>query len=70
MKAESLNRRLIALEEKHAQWSPEWCDPKRRLAKYAAWSEGKPWDCTGTAEKRAQREARLAGYMAYFEGMR
>ncbi len=70
----TFERRLEALETKRvftgeARWPPVGCDPKRRLARYAAYSEGRPWECTGTAERRAQREARLARYKAYFDSL-
>jgi hypothetical protein len=43
------------------------CDPLRRMRRYAAYFEGHPWECTGTTERRAKREADLARYKQYFE---
>ncbi len=45
------------------------CDPMRRMRRYAAYFEGQPWECTGTAERRAKREAALGRYRAYFDGL-
>jgi hypothetical protein len=69
-----LSKRLAALEARHApsdapcdRWPPHDCDPARRLARYASYFDGRPWKCTGTAERRAQRDAKLARYKDYFE---
>ena len=64
-----LSKRLTALEAKQIpsdRW-PSACDPARRLARYTAYFEGRPWDCTGTPEQMIRRETRLARYKAYFD---
>jgi hypothetical protein len=69
-----LSKRLAALEARHVhsdalgdRWPPMACDWKRRLAKYAAYFEGRPWDCTGTPERKARRDVNLARYKKYFD---
>jgi hypothetical protein len=65
-------KRISALEAKDIlkqgkQWPPLDCDPWRRLARYAAHFENRPWECTGTPERKAPNEARLARYKKYFD---
>jgi len=69
-----LSKRLTALEARHAnrdalgdRWPPMVCDPARRLARYTAHFEGRPWDCIGPPAQKVRREARLARYKAYFD---
>jgi len=70
-RSESLGRRLSALEAQCVptcdRWPPRDCDPNRRLARYASYFDGRPWECTGTPERRAKREADLARYSEYFD---
>lgn len=65
--------RLEVLEGKHVpkgdQWPPLYCDPFRRLKRYIAYFEGQPWECTGSPERKAERDARLAEYKAYFDSL-
>ncbi len=70
----SLSKRVAALEARQApsdapddRWPPRDCDPNRRLANYANCFDGRPWECTGTPEQKARRDARLARYQAYFD---
>ena len=70
--SKSLNKRLIALEARCIldevpgdSWPPLDCDSKRRLERYAAYFEGRSWECTGTPEQKARRDANLARYKAY-----
>jgi hypothetical protein len=67
----SLEKRLTALEARHVstgdRWPPLDCDWKRRLAKYAAYFEERPWVCTGTPERKARRDVKLARYKRYFD---
>ena len=72
--SERLSKRLQALEAQSIplavpgdRWPPQHCDPKRRLAKYRAWFENQPWECTGTPTQRARSEAALARYKKYFD---
>jgi hypothetical protein len=72
--SKSLSKRLAALEARHVpsdalgdRWPPRDCDPKRRLARYKAYFEGRAWICTGTPERKAQNEVRLARYREYFD---
>lgn len=72
--SKSLSKRLAALEARHApsdalgdRWPPLDCDPNRRLARYASYFDGRPWECTGTPERRAKKEADLARYSEYFD---
>ena len=74
MRILNLEKRIEVLEAKHApsndlgdRWPPMDCDPARLLAQYAAYFEGRPWVCTGTPEKKAQKERMLASYRKYFE---
>jgi hypothetical protein len=72
MRTQKLQRRVEALEARQScvpgdRWPPRDCDPKRRLARYASYFDGRPWECTGTPERRAKREADLTRYQDYFE---
>jgi hypothetical protein len=67
MRTQNLQRRVEALEVR--QSSIPDCDPSRRLAKYASYFEGRPWECTGTPERKAQRDANLTRYRKYFEDL-
>ncbi len=74
MKLDALGKRLAVLEARQTsstvsgdRWPPADCDPKRRLAKYAAYFENRRWECVGTPERRARRDADLARYQKYFE---
>lgn len=74
MRTETLQKRVAALETTQSrvsddQWPPRGCDPIRRLAKHASYFDGRPWECTGTPERKAQRDARLARYRDYFENL-
>jgi hypothetical protein len=72
---EKLNKRLNTLEARQTsssvpddRWPPQDCDPARRLARYASYFDvDRPWECTGTPERRAKREADLTRYQDYFE---
>ena len=70
MKA-NLEKRLQELEAQQTSstpngWPPLHCDLRCRLAKYRAWFENRPWECTGSPERVAQREAALVRYKRYF----
>jgi hypothetical protein len=72
--SQRLSKRLTALEARQAhrdalgdRWPPRDCNPNRRLARYASYFDGRPWECTGTPERKALRDARLARYQDYFE---
>ena len=72
--SKSLNKRLTALEAKYTlndvpgdSWPPLDCDSKRRLERYAAYFEGRSWECTGTPERKTGNEARLGRYKGYFD---
>ena len=74
MRSEKLLKRLQVLEGQPNslgtsgdRWPPQHCDPKRRLAKYRAWFENQPWECTGTWERKAASEAALIRYRKYFD---
>jgi|WetSurMetagenome_2_1015567.scaffolds.fasta_scaffold1794735_2 hypothetical protein len=67
MKLDALGKRLAVLEARHISSSVSDCDPNRRLARYASYFDGRPWECTGTPEKRAKREADLIRYQDYFD---
>jgi hypothetical protein len=74
--AKSLNKRLTALEARYTledvpgdSWPPLGCDSKRRLERYAAYFEGRSWECTGNPEQKARRDANLARYKAYFDNL-
>ncbi len=79
MRTQNLQKRVEALEATQSrvpvdQWPPRDCNPNRRLARYASYfDDTKPWKCTGTPERRAERDARfardarLARYQDYFE---
>ncbi len=72
-KLSRLERLEASNKQKHGtfnSWPPHDCDPRRRLAKYAAWFSGQPWQCKGTAEKKAMQVERLARYREYFEGLK
>jgi hypothetical protein len=69
-----LSKRLTALEARHAhrdalgvRWPPMACDPARRLARYTAYFDGRPWVCTGNPERKVQRDVKLARYQKYFD---
>jgi hypothetical protein len=62
-----IEKRLRVLEAQRVSISDHICDPNRRLARYASYFDGRPWEGTGTPERKAQREARLAGYKKYFD---
>jgi len=69
IRAANFEKRVLALEAKHAprdRWPPQDCDPARRLARYTAYFEGRPWECIGTPERRAKRDANLDRYKKYF----
>ena len=70
----SLNKRLTTLEARYNlddvpgdSWPPLDCDSKRRLERYAAYFEGRSWECTGTPERKTGNEARLGRYKGYFD---
>ena len=72
--SKGLSKRLTALEARHAhidalgdRWPPMACDPARRLARYTAYFDGRPWICTGTPERIARRDVNLARYKKYFD---
>jgi hypothetical protein len=65
MRVEALEARNIPKGDN--RWPPRDCDPNRRLARYASYFNGQPWECTGTPERKAQNEARLARYQKYFD---
>jgi hypothetical protein len=72
MKTQNLQKRVEALEARQSsvrgdRWSPHDCDPARRLARYASYFDDRPWECTGTPERRAKREADLTRYQDYFD---
>jgi hypothetical protein len=72
MRTLHLEKRIEALEATQSRvpgdrWPPRDCNPNRRLARYASYFDGRPWECTGTPERKAQRDARLARYQDYFE---
>jgi hypothetical protein len=74
MRTQNLEKRVEALEIRRSSipiegWPPEDCDPARRLARYASYFDGRPWECTGTAERRAQRDANMACYQDYFDAL-
>jgi len=74
MRTKNLQKRVEALEARQSsvrgdRWHPAGCDPNRRLARYASYFEGRPWECTGTPERKAQRDANLARYRKYFEDL-
>lgn len=72
IRAANFEKRVLALEAKHAprdRWPPRDGDPARRLARYTAYFEGRPWDCTGNQERKAQRDAKLACYQIYFDNL-
>jgi hypothetical protein len=69
MKLDALGKRLAVLEARHISSSVSDCDPNRRLARYASYFDGRPWECTGTPEKRALRDAKLARYSEYFDAL-
>jgi len=74
---EKLNKRLNALEARQTsssgrgdRWPPQDCDPTKRLARYASYFDvDRSWKCTGTPERVAKREAKLARYQDYFEDL-
>jgi hypothetical protein len=55
-----IEKQLRVLETQCVSISDHICDPNRRLARYASYFYGRPWECTGTQERKAQLEARLA----------
>lgn len=72
MRTQNLQKRVADLETRQSRisgdrWPPRDCDPTKRLARYASYFDGRPWECTGTPERRAKREADLARYQDYFE---
>jgi hypothetical protein len=71
-----LSKRITALEARQAfsdalddRWPPMDCYPARRLARYTACFEGRPWVCTGNPERKAQRDVKLARYQKYFDNL-
>ncbi len=69
-----LSKRLTVLEARQTpsdalgdRWPPTDCDPARCLARYTAYFEGLPWDCTGPPTQKVRRDTRLARYKAYFD---
>lgn len=63
----NLERRLQVLESiPITQNSSSCCNPNRRLAKFNATLLGASWECTGNAEQRAKRDAKLVRYREYF----
>lgn len=63
-----LIERLRRLEAQQAH-SFNVCDLKRRLARYKAYFEDQPWECTGTPERKAKKDADLIRYKAYFDSL-
>ena len=72
---EKLDKRLNTLEARQTsssvpddRWPPQDCDPARRLARYASYFDvDRPWECTGTPERKDRRDAKLARYSEYFD---
>lgn len=55
MSVQNLQKRISQLEARRAPnsndgWPPKDCDHRRRLQKYAACLDGRPWMCMGTPE--------------------
>lgn len=74
MKTQNFQKRVEALETRQSsfpgdRWPPRDCDLNRCLARYASYFEGRPWECTGTPERRAQRDADLARCKRYFDDL-
>ena len=74
MRTQNLQKRVEALETRQSsipgdRWPPEDCDPKRRLKRHTSYFDGRPWECSGPAERRAQRDNKLARYKDYFEDL-
>ena len=70
--AESLFKRLSVLEAKcnaSCDRSPPQCDLERRLKRYEAYFGAQPWECTASPERKAERNARLATYKKFFDGL-
>jgi len=68
MRLDRLKMRVDALEaSQRPACDPPWCDWRRKLANCNAALRGEPWECTGTPERRAKREADLARYSEYFD---
>ena len=74
MRTQNLQKHVKALETRQSsvpgdRWPPQDCDPNRRLARYASYFDGRPWECAGTPERKVQSQARLARYQNYFEAL-
>jgi hypothetical protein len=67
MMKHNLTKRLEVLESRYSDAASGGCDPKRRLAKYAAFFSDQPWTCSGSPEKIARRAGKLARYKEYFD---
>jgi hypothetical protein len=75
MRTQNLENRVEELEARQPsssvpgdRWPPQDCDPTKRLARYASYFDvDRPWECTGTPERRAKREADLSRYQDYFD---
>jgi hypothetical protein len=75
MRTQNLEKRVEELEARQPsssvpgdRWPPQDCDPTKRLARYASYFDvDRPWECTGTPERRAKREADLSRYQDYFD---
>ncbi len=79
MRTLHLEKRIEALEATQSRvsgdrWPPHDCNPNKRLARYASYfDDTRPWECTGTPERKAERDARfardarLARYQEYCE---
>jgi hypothetical protein len=75
MSFQNLHKRITTLEARsdsnisNDERHPAWCDPYRRLARYSAYFKGQQWECTGTPQQKARRDAKLARYKAYFDNL-
>jgi hypothetical protein len=74
MRTQNLQKRVDALETRQTssgapgdRWPPWDCDPNRRLSRYSSYFDGRPWECTGTPERKGQRDAKLSSYKKYFD---